>query len=169
MAAAATAKKTKTEAAPKPPEGFRDEGMPDLDAFVDLQACSRSKTPVQGRIVGHLRIKNKAGGMRDVVMVKTRAECFGKNKGDNEPTKFPAGSVLGLSITHKLRPVLNYVEKRGAVWLMPLNKVEIGSGRTVWNLDGPYCKGEKAELVIERAATRDGAADDIDDIDDIPF
>ncbi len=150
-------------------KGFTDESNPDLDAFINLEANARAELPVKGNIVGHFQIKDREGKTRDVIVLKVIDEVFGAKKGDEEASKYPKGSIMGLNVSHNLQGIMPYVEKRGAVMFQPIKTVSIGNGKKTWTFEGPYCRGEKAELVvIRKVQSQAQAAMDFDN-DDVPF
>jgi hypothetical protein len=130
---------------PEAPEGggFIDETTPELQGWWDVE----SKVQIWGVIAGAFQQEGDDGGVRDTVIVKTKyptmAVPAGQRGDDAKAQMFPAGSLIGIGIRHKLREILNYVEHRGEVFVKPLEQKRIGGGRRMWEFI-VRCKGKKS-------------------------
>lgn len=116
-----------------------------------------------GRIVGNFQVEDKKTGRdRDVVIVQLAVAC--KAQVDKKEVTLDAGQFLGVSIRHKLQPLMAYVANKGVAWVKALNQVDIGGGQSMWNFE-IKCKGQKAAPPAARKLSHENAAGS----DDIPF
>lgn len=116
-----------------------------------------------GRIVGNFQVEDKKSGkMRDVLIVQLAVAC--KAQVEKKEVTLDAGKFLGVSIRHKLQPLMQYVSNKGVAWVKTLDNVDIGGGQTMWNFE-IKCKGQKAAPPAPRQLNAANAAGG----DDIPF
>lgn len=138
----------------EPPAGFQRGGTPDIDGWYKPEPG----VVVHGQLVGHIEVPGR-NGPRSVVCVKLTSPCVGYQKGDQEGLVLPPDSILGVSVSHDLRGILDYVEHHGMCWFRATEKKNLSGGNTMWKFD-QYYKGKKAALVR--------TSSDVSD-DDIPF
>lgn len=131
---------------------FKEASQPDIDGWWK----GEEGLVFQGQIISHFTIED-GNNERDVVCVRLEKPTKARvGSGDDaKAVKLNAGQVLGVGISHKLQPMLEYVEHQGRVWCKAQNKVAIKGGRTMWNYD-LRIKGLKAQP-IKPAPTDDGA------------
>lgn len=143
------------------PEGFDREDQPSLDGWYK----PATGNGFYGRIVGNFQVEDKKSGkMRDVVIIKLAVPC--KAQVDKKEATLDAGQFLGVSIRHKLMPLMEYVSNKGLAWVKALDQVNIGGGQTMWNFE-INCKGTKAAPPVPRRLSHDQAS--AAGADDIPF
>lgn len=182
MVAAATAgKDTKGAAAPteekkpevvtsfadmKMPEGMERADQPSLDGWFAPEVGNG----FYGKAISHFQIKDsKSEKMRDVVIVGLLADCEAVDAETKKKTTLKRGQYLGVSVRHKLQPIMEYVTNKGTIFCKTLSKESIGGGQTMWNFE-LGCKGVKAappaprQLSHEEAGSGGAGGDD-----DIPF
>ncbi len=143
------------------PEGFDREDQPSLDGWFK----PATGNGFYGRIVGNFQVEDKKSGqMRDVVIIKLAVGC--KAQQDKKEVTLDAGQFLGVSIRHKLQPLMEYVSNKGLAWVKTQDQVPIGGGQTMWNFE-INCKGTKAAPPAPRKLTHEQSA--AAGADDIPF
>lgn len=148
-------------------KGFERVDIPEVDGWFKAEAGAF----FYGRIISHFQIADdKKGTMRDIIVLKLGADCKSTvQKGSKETQTMAKGGVLAVGITHKLKPLLEYVTNKGIVAAKALSKDSIGGGQTMWTYE-INCKGEKAAPPASAILTQaEGAAATGTKFDDIPF
>jgi hypothetical protein len=179
MAAAQTAASANKEAAPKEekkPQAFGDFAPPQTMERVDQPSVDGWYKPetgngFYGKILSSFQVKDKKSGMmRDVVVVGLLVDCQAIDAESKKPVTLKRGQYLGVSVRHKLQPIMEYVTHKGTVYAKAIEQVSIGGGQTMWNFD-LRCEGTKAAPPAPRQLAHDsaakGGAGGSDD--DIPF
>lgn len=154
----------------KPPAGFEALSF-DIDAWFKCQAGN----VIFGRIESAFWVENKRGRNQQLVyVIRLGAPCLAVTKDEPEPHEYPKGATIALRETHNLRPLREYVGKRGIVWCKPEKQKDIGGGQTLWTFD-LRAKGEKSAFTIDQADALPNASErnapneaGIDD-EDVPF
>lgn len=150
----------------KMPEGMERVDQPSLDGWYAPEVGNG----FYGKLLSHFQVLDKKSGkMRDVVIVGLLADCQAVDAGTKQKTTLKRGQYLGVSVRHKLQPLMEYVTNKGVVFCKAKSKESIGGGQTMWNFE-LACKGVKAappaprQLSHEEAGTGGAVGDD-----DIPF
>lgn len=139
--------------------GFEREDQPSLDGWYKPEAGNG----FYGKIVGSFQIEDKKTGKpRDIVIIALAVSV--KAIVDKKEAQLEVGQFLGVSIRHKLQPLLQYVTHKGVVHVKAIDQVDIGGGQTMWNFQ-IRAKGEKSNP----PAPRPPSADNAGKYDDIPF
>lgn len=146
---------------PDMPDGFNEGGTPDVDGWYK----SEKDSVVTGTLAGHIVMKGDQGP-RQVVLITLGAPCKAYEKGDDKGKMLEAGQVIGVSVSHDIREILEYVEYRGKVWLCPVEKKKLSGGKTMWKFKQGY-KGRKGTPPSINSV--DAASGSTGDDDDIPF
>lgn len=135
------------------PEGFKEAGQPDIDGWWKAE----EGLVFQGQIITSFTIEDGASE-RDVVCVRlSRATKAMAGRGDNaKAVKLDKGMVLGVGVSYKLQPMLEYVEHQGFVWCKAEKKVSIDKGRSMQNYD-LRIKGQRSTPVKASPAADAGA------------
>lgn len=135
------------------PEGFKEAGQPDIDGWWKPE----EGLVFQGQIITSFTIEDGASE-RDVVCVRlSRPTKAMVGRGENaQSVKLDKGMVLGVGVSYKLQPMLEYVEHQGFVWCKAEKKVPIDKGRTMQNYD-LRIKGQRSTPVKASPASDSGA------------
>ena len=121
-------------------EGWEDLGTPEIDAWWHVSKGA----VIQGEVCGRLKMPGiNDDGVRDVVLVRLSRPAAGVQKGEQDPTEYPAGKVLGVTCRHRLMPLLECVRNSCLVQVTAVDKRSLGGGRTMWNFK-LRVKGERA-------------------------
>lgn len=180
VAAAAGQAAGKDNAAPKDEKktggGFKDFAPPTSMDRVDQPSVDGWHKPeagngFYGKLLSSFQVKDKKSGvMRDVVVVGLLVDCEAIDAETKKPTMLKRGQYLGVSVRHKLQPIMEYVTNKGVVYAKATEQVSIGGGQSMWNFD-LRCEGTKAAPPAPRQLAHDnaakGGAGGSDD--DIPF
>ncbi len=172
--AAATAKNEKPAETTKPRtfadmkdqklEGFERDDQPSIDGWYKPVAGDG----FYGRIIGHFQVADKKNGkMRDVVIVRLGVACNAIV--DKKPALLAEGQCMGVSIRHKLLPLMEGITHKCVVRVIATEQKPIGNGQTMWEFSIEN-KGVKAPPPAPRQLTHDQAvAGGVAGDDDIPF
>lgn len=161
------------------PAGATRVGLPSLDGWWD----NEKKSPLHGKLLGEFRqldAKTKRWRWTAIVGLYAEADATVGKGGDKKSVKLARGQIVGVGVKHKLQDLLMYAP--GAeVWILPLKKIPIGGGQTMWEYDfnviGDPRKKTRDEVELMRtrkpleapAAVSDSDPDDSTEDDDIPF
>lgn len=145
-------------------EGFERDTQPSIDGWYKPVAGDG----FYGRVIGNFQVEDKkAKRMRDVVIVRLGVACNAIV--DKKPALLHEGQCLGVSIRHKLLPLMEHITNKNIVRVKATEQKSIGNGQTMWEFD-IESKGVKASPPPPRVLTHDQAAAGgaVGD-DDIPF
>lgn len=162
---AETKVKTFADVANEKLDGFERDDQPSIDGWYKPVAGDG----FYGRVIGHFQIKGKKIGesVRDVVLVRLGVACNGIV--DKKAALLTEGQVLGVSIRHKLLPLMEHITNKNVVRVVAIEQVSIGGGQSMWNFK-IESKGVKAPPPAPRQLTHDqAAAGGVVGDDDIPF
>ncbi len=145
-------------------EGYEQDDQPSIDGWYKPVASDG----FYGRIIGHFQVKDKkSGNMRDVVIVRLGVACNAIV--DKKTVLLNEGQVLGVSIRHKLLPLMEHITNKNVVHVTATEQKSIGSGQTMWEFK-IKSKGVKAPPPAPRQLTHEqAAAGGVVGDDDIPF
>lgn len=151
-------------AAEKLGDDFVNDTQPSIDGWYKPVAGDG----FYGRVIGNFQIEDKkAKRMRDVVIVRLGVEC--NAVADKKSVKLAEGQCLGVSIRHKLLPLMEHITNKNVVYVKALEQKPIGNGQSMWEFD-IKSKGIKAPPPEPRVLTHDqAAAGGVVGDDDIPF
>lgn len=134
------------------PKGFEEGGTPEVDGWWNAEVG----LVFTGQIVGHFTIDDKQK-TRDVVTVRLSKPTLAMV--DKQKVRLEVGQVLGVSLSYRLLPLLDYVEHKGMVWARAESKKDIGRGQSMWLYKLAF-KGQKGAPPAQRSAASD---------DNLPF
>ncbi len=147
----------------KPPPDMDRVDQPSLDGWYKPEV----NNGFYGKLLGHFQVKDqKSGRMRDVVIVGLLADCEGVV--NQKKVVLKRGQYMGVSVRHKLMPLMEYVTNKGTVYARATEQVQIGGGQSMWNFD-LRCTGIKAAPPAPRQLSHDQAGSGGAGDDDIPF
>jgi hypothetical protein len=124
-----------------------------------------------GRILSHFQIEDrKNGNMRDILVIRLGADCKNASLvGTKVDGTIAKNGILAVGLTHKLKPLLEYVANKGIVAARATVKKSIGNGQTMWEYE-IQCKGVKAAPpVTSQLTAAEAEAATKTKFDDIPF
>lgn len=123
-----------------------------------------------GRIISHFQIEDKKNGkLRDILVLRLGADCKNAVLNNKQEGTIAKGGILAVGVTHKLRPLLEFVANKGVGGARAIEKKSIGNAQTMWTYEINF-KGVKAAppassiLTNEEATAATGTK-----FDDIPF
>lgn len=131
------------------PKGFEEGGTPEVDGWWNAEAG----LVFTGQVVGHFTIEDKQK-TRDVVTVRLSKPTLAMV--DKQKVRLEVGQVLGVSLSYRLLPLLDYVEHKGMVWARAESKKDIGRGQSMWLYKLAF-KGQKGAPPAQRSAASDDA------------
>lgn len=107
-------------------EGWEDAAAPDIDGFFKPEYG-----PVAGTLVGRVALRgNDNGKDRDIALVRLALPARAATKDGD--VALEVGQVLAVDIRFKLLGLLPYIAKQGQVGIIPLEKISIRGGKTMW-------------------------------------
>ena len=123
-----------------------------------------------GRIVSYFQIEDKKNGkLRDILVLRLGADCKNAVLTSKQEGTVEKGGILAVGVTHKLKPLLEYVTSKGIVAARAVEKKSIGNAQTMWTYE-INCKGEKSAPPATSILSQDEAANATGTkFDDIPF
>lgn len=123
-----------------------------------------------GRIVSYFQIEDKKNGkLRDILVLRLGADCKYAVLNTKQEGTVSKGGILAVGVTHKLKPLLEYVTHKGIVAAKAIEKKSIGSGQTMWTYE-INCKGEKSAPPATSILSQDEASNATGTkFDDMPF
>lgn len=130
----------------RPPEGFADEGRPDIDGWLKPV----DGLVIHGKICGFFqfiqRMRDGTNKVRQALCVTLVQPMKASTKG-GVAVDLAKGQVLAMSMMYCLEPLKVYIENRGEIWVQFKSKQPIGGGQTVWKAD-VFGKGKKSAVPI---------------------
>lgn len=123
-----------------------------------------------GRILSHFQIEDRKNGkLRDILVLRLGADCKNAVLLDKKEGTLAKNAVMAVGVTHKLKPLLEYVTNKGIVAARAIEKKNIGNAQTMWTYE-INCKGVKAAPPASSMLTQEEAeAATKTKFDDIPF
>lgn len=155
MASTKTEKTANSTPEIKPPAGYEEGGLRDIDGWYKPQP----NVVVHGKIIGHTVVPGD-NGPREVVLLELLEETLGYTKGDKVGTMLQPGQILAVTVSFGLKEMLEYVEHKGNSWFVALEKKKTRGSRSMWTYRQFY-KGRKGKLP-QAAQFRTDTDDDID-------
>jgi len=141
----------------KPPEGWEEAGLPDIDGWFKPEVGA----VVTGQLVGVLDIEDekKPGQLRRSVLVRLSEPCHHAVVEKVEDVTLEPGKVIAVGVRAKLTGLLEYVEHKGMCWIQAKSKKSLSKGRTMWEFD-VRAKGKKGLTppVVRAAANAPASA-----------
>jgi len=123
-----------------PPAGFTEVSIDINGWFKPFQGAI-----IYGQIVEcYAAASVEEGSLRDVMKIKLSLPLKALDVDDTDKEiMLEKGQIVGVTVTAKLSPALEYVEKRGYVWAQCLGEQKLDRGKKMWMFK-VACKGEKS-------------------------
>lgn len=153
---------SKQEQKPAIPDGFERIDQPDIEGWWKPEKGDT----IQGRIIGNTVLSGVNGSPRDTLLIQLIAPA--KAIVDNEPSTLEKGQVIGVSVRHKLKPLMHYVDSKSYVFIRATHKQKLSGGRTLWDFEIGV-KGKRVPPPLGSVAAQVLAAKRDEDTSDIPF
>lgn len=138
------------------PKGFENETKLDVDGWWKPE----EKIGFFGKLAGSIRIEGR-DKVRTVALVELErpAVAWVGKKPNKRRVKLEKGQILGVTLTHALLPIINYLEHKGMVFAKVTGQKDVGQPEPMWTYD-LHCKGKKGPP--PNHTTIDGTSDDGD-------
>jgi hypothetical protein len=156
----------------------KEVGQVDIHGWYSPAVALVKKQRLVGQIVGHTSFPTKFG-VRQTVIVKLDKPLTAASKTDGEDLvigldtikvkDLKVGEHVAVGISSGLDSLLDYVENRGRVLIIPKSREKLADGRNIWKFAAVRVIGKMGRRPAVRRPEVDAAAGGAPDDDDIPF